>query len=99
MKLSRKAKASPEPPNDRRSLTVRVLRGLQCRGHRTSWPGGDDARGASTLDPHEADAALCPLCPDPWAREPRPTVKFDWSAAPPVGTAVVVRIRPAPPGR
>jgi hypothetical protein len=31
--------------------------------------------------------------------EPRPTVKFDWSAAPPVGTAVVVRIRPAPPGR
>lgn len=27
--------------------------------------------------------------------EPKPTVKFDWSKAPPVGTEVVVRIRPA----
>jgi hypothetical protein len=27
--------------------------------------------------------------------EPKPTVKFDWSKAPPEGTTVVVRIRPA----
>jgi hypothetical protein len=27
--------------------------------------------------------------------EPKPAVKFDWSKAPPEGTAVVVRIRPS----
>jgi len=30
--------------------------------------------------------------------EPKPTVKFDWSQAPPEGKSVVIRIRPARTG-